>query len=148
LSINHLKVEFFHNDFSTNTGSLDHQIAVDSVAAGGSDYITITALSARQAFAGTQLCGTPSKPYLFLKEISSDGNVQTVDVVFPAMPIFLYLNPKLVKYLLEPLYENQESGKFPQTYSIHDVGANYPRATGHPDGGGGKLSLLLSHFQL
>lgn len=53
------------------------------------------------------------------------------------MPIFLYFNPTLVKYLLEPLYENQESGKFPQTYSIHDVGANYPRAIGHPDGGGG-----------
>lgn len=69
-------VEWFYKDYSTNDGRLDHAIAVDSLAAGGQNYLTITSLSARQAFAGTQLCGTPSKPYLFLKEISSDGNIQ------------------------------------------------------------------------
>ena len=35
----------------------------------------------RQAFAGVQLGGTIAHPYLFLKEISSDGNIQTVDVM-------------------------------------------------------------------
>jgi hypothetical protein len=75
---------------------------------------------------------------LFLKEISSDGNIQTVDVLFPAMPIFLYSNPILVKYLLDPLFENQETGQFPQKYAMHDLGPNYPRAIGHPSGDGGE----------
>lgn len=120
----------------------DNQFAGDSIAAGGQDYSTITSLSARQAFAAVQLCGTDAKPYLFLKEISSDGNIQTVDVLYPAMPIFLYSNPTLVKYLLDPLFENQEAGQFPQTYAMHDLGANYPRAIGHPSGDGGELSRL------
>ncbi|CZT51621.1 probable glutaminase A [Rhynchosporium secalis] len=134
-------VNYFHKDWPSNTGALDHKIAVDSLKTGGQDYLTITSLSARQAFGAVQLCGTPAKPYLFLKEISSDGNTQTVDVLFPTMPIFLYLNPSLVKYMLDPLYENQEAGRFPQTYSLHDLGANYPRAIGHPTGDGEPMPL-------
>jgi hypothetical protein len=123
----------------------DNQFAGDSVIAGGQDYVTITSLSARQAFGAVQLCGTIAKPYLFLKEISSDGNIQTVDVLFPAMPIFLYSNPILVKYLLDPLFENQEAGQFPQTYAMHDLGPNYPRAIGHPSGDGGEFLLSQNH---
>jgi hypothetical protein len=134
---NILQVHFFYNDWVNKVGAIDHTFAVDSLAAGGQDYLTITSLSARQAFGAVQLCGTTSKPYLFLKEISSDGNIQTVDVLFPAMPIFLYSNPVLVKYLLDPLFENQEANKFPQTYAMHDLGPNYPRAIGHPSGDGG-----------
>ncbi|CZT07439.1 probable glutaminase A [Rhynchosporium graminicola] len=134
-------VNYFHKDWPSNTGALDHKIAVDSLKTGGQDYLTITSLSARQAFGAVQLCGTPAKPYLFLKEISSDGNTQTVDVLFPTMPIFLYSNPSLVKYMLDPLYENQEAGRFPQTYSLHDLGANYPRAIGHPTGDGEPMPL-------
>jgi hypothetical protein len=123
---------------------LDAKFAADSLAAGGQDYLTITSLSARQAFGAVQLCGTPDKLYYFLKEISSDGNIQTVDVMFPAMPIFLYTNPVLVKYLLDPLFENQEAGLFPQTYAIHDLGASYPRAVGHPTGDGGEIFITIS----
>ena len=137
----YLQVEFFYKDWASNNGALDHKIAVDSLTAGGQDCLTITSLSARQAFGATQLCGTPAKPYLFLKEISSDGNIQTVDVLFPAMPIFFYTNPTLVKYLLDPLFDNQEAGRFPQTYSLHDLGANYPRAIGHPTGDGGESRM-------
>ena len=104
------------------------------MAAGGQDYLTITSLALRQAFAGTQLAGTEAKPYLFLKEISSDGNAQTVDVIFPTHPVILYTNPALLKLLLDPLFENQEGGHYPNTYSMHDLGSSYPNATGHPDG--------------
>ena len=139
---NNLKVNFFYNDYNNMvsvSAATDNQIESDSIAAGGQDYSTITTLSARQAFAAVQLCGTSNKTYLFLKEISSDGNIQTVDVLFPAMPIFLYTNPILVKYVLDPLFENQEAGRFPQTYAMHDLGANYPRAIGHPTGDGGSF---------
>jgi len=134
-------VEFFYKDYPTKVGAIDHVFAVDSLAAGGQDYLTITSLSARQAFGAVQLCGTTEKPYLFLKEISSNGNTQTVDVIFPAMPIFLYSNPILVKYLLDPLYENQEAGKFPQQYSMHDLGVSYPRAVGHTTGDGEEMPV-------
>jgi hypothetical protein len=130
-------LEFFHGDFSNalslSTG-LDDQIAKDSIAAGGQDYLTITSLTARQAFGGTQLAGTPDKMYLFLKEISSDGNFQTVDVFFPMHPILMYTNPTLLKLMLDPLYDYQESGQYPRTSAVHDLGAHYPNGTGHNDG--------------
>ncbi|KAI0998793.1 Glutaminase A [Podosphaera aphanis] len=140
-------IEFFYKDRKNETGSLDQRILLDSLETGGHDYLTITALSARQAFGAVQLLGTSKKPYLFLKEISSNGNCQTVDVIYPAIPIFLYLNPDLVKLLLEPLYENQEAGKYPHTYAMHDLGANYPLAIGHDKGDDGKpfpTNLLIA----
>jgi hypothetical protein len=130
-------VTFFHNDFSESSSlanSFDSKVATDSLAVAGEDYLTLTSLSARQAFGATQLCGTESKTYLFLKEISSDGNMNTVDVVFPAYPIFLYSNPELLKLVLDPLFENQEAGHYPQSYAMHDLGSSYPNATGHNDG--------------
>lgn len=130
-------LDFHYDDYTTAfrlATSFDNQVAKDSIAAGGQNYLTITSLSARQAFGATQLCGTPETPYLFLKEISSDGNVQTVDVIFPFHPILAYTNPELIKYLLNPLFENQEAGQWPHTYSIHDLGESYPNATGHVDG--------------
>jgi hypothetical protein len=89
----------------------------------------------RQAFGALELVGTQQKNYLFMKEISSNGNTQTVDVVFPLHPIITFFNPALMKLLLDPLFENQESGHYPNKWSIHDLGAHYPNATGHPDGG-------------
>jgi hypothetical protein len=116
------------------SSDLDNKISSDSLAASGQDYLTITSLSARQAFGATQLCGNSQKSYLFMKEISSSGNVNTVDVIFPSHTIFTYTNPLFLKLLLDPLFENQESGKYPNRWSMHDLGGNYPNATGHPDG--------------
>lgn len=110
-------MSFFYDDYdteSTMATNFDNKVAVDSAAAGGSDYLTATSLAARQAFAAVELTNTPDTPYLFLKEISSDGNVNTVDVIFPAMPIFLYTNPTLLKLLLDPLFINQEAGFWPK----------------------------------
>ncbi|CAG8400235.1 unnamed protein product [Penicillium salamii] len=135
---------FFHHDYSESTifsTEFDEKVARDSIATAGQDYLTITSLSARQAFGATQLCGTQEKTYLFLKEISSDGNMNTVDVVFPAYPIFLYSNPALLRLVLDPLFENQEAGKYPNDYSMHDMGSSYPNATGHSDGSDEKMPL-------
>ncbi|KAI9374110.1 hypothetical protein BJX61DRAFT_532670 [Aspergillus egyptiacus] len=130
-------LDFFHHDYekaSTLSSSLDDRIAQDSIAVAGQDYLTITSLSFRQTFAATQLCGTPENSYLFMKEISSNGNMNTVDVIFPAHPVFLYTNPELLRLLMRPHFEIQESGNYPNSYAMHDIGAHYPNATGHPDG--------------
>lgn len=109
--------------------------------AGGHNYLILTSLSARQAFGATQLCGTPDQTYLFMKEISSDGNVNTVDVIFPAHPVLLYTNPTLLKLLLDPLFEIQENGLYPNRWSMHDIGSSYPNATGHPTGNDEQMPL-------
>ncbi|CEL07861.1 Putative Glutaminase GtaA [Aspergillus calidoustus] len=130
-------LDFFHHDYRDSnalSSALDDRIAQDSLAAAGQDYLTITSLSTRQAFAATQLTGTIESPYIFMKEISSNGNMNTVDVIFPAHPVFLYTNPELLKLLLRPHFEIQESGHYPNSYAMHDIGSHYPNATGHPDG--------------
>jgi hypothetical protein len=137
-------LSFFHHDYHDSNNladDFDRKVAEDSIATAGQDYLTITSLSVRQAFGATQLCGTQEKMYLFLKEISSDGNMNTVDVVFPAYPIFLYTNPEFLKLVLNPLFENQEAGKYPNDYSMHDLGSSYPNATGHSDGRDEKMPL-------
>ena len=50
------------------------------------------------------------------------------------MPFFLYSNPELLRYNLEPLYQNEEAGFYPNAYSMHDLGSNFPNATGHVEG--------------
>lgn len=60
---------------------------------------------------------------------SSSGNVNTVDVIFPAIPFFLWSNPDLLRYLLEPLFINQEAHFYPNSYAMHDLGSHFPNAT-------------------
>lgn len=36
--------------------------------------------------------------------------------------------------MLDPLFINQEAGHWPFAYSVHDLGNNYPNATGHDNG--------------
>ena len=130
-------IAYHYDDFETAAAlarNYSDALAIDAYNSGSSDYQDIAALSARQVLGATQFSGTPENPILFLKEISSNGNFQTVDVIFPAFPFFLYTNPKWLAYLLEPLLEHQLSGQYPNDYSMHDLGSHFPNATGHPDG--------------
>ncbi|KAJ5577640.1 uncharacterized protein N7459_006604 [Penicillium hispanicum] len=130
-------LRFHYNDHAA-AGALasnySDQLAQDAYLSGADDYVDIVALSARQVMGATTFSGTPENPILFLKEISSDGNLQTIDVIFPAFPFFLYTNPRWLAYLLEPLIEHTLSGQYPNTYAMHDLGTHFPNATGHPDG--------------
>ena len=110
------------------------QLNKDAFASGAADYADIVALSARQVLGATSFSGTTNNPILFLKEISSNGNFQTIDVIFPSFPFFLYTNPRWLAYLLEPLLEHMLSGQYPNDYAMHDLGLHFPNATGHPDG--------------
>jgi hypothetical protein len=147
---------FFHKDYSTAvtlSNELDAKIERDSFAAGGQDYLTITSLAVRQTFGGLAFTGTDEEPTIFLKEISSNSDIQTVDVIFPAAPILFYLNPEMIKWILAPLLENQESGHYPRTSSIHDLG-RYPRALGYPDGNDepmpleecGNMAIMMTRY--
>ncbi|KAI1464883.1 uncharacterized protein F4812DRAFT_440820 [Daldinia caldariorum] len=108
-------------------------------------YYAIVALSARQVMGAYVFAVPPSvpdspnaddnvEPLMFQKEISSNGNINTVDVLYPTSPFFLYANPTLLKYIFQPLCELQEGGLYPNTYSTHDIGTHFPLATGHVEG--------------
>ena len=130
-------LDFHFNDFqhaSNLAQNYSAQLAVDAYKSGSTSYVDIVALSARQVMGATSFSGTPENPLLFLKEISSNGNSQTVDVIFPSAPFFFYTNPRWLAYLLEPLIEHQLSGQYPNKYSMHDMGTHFPNQTGHPDG--------------
>lgn len=130
-------IKFHYFDFA-NANALasnySEQLRIDAYASGDEYYVDIVALSARQTLGATSFSGTPDNPKLFLKEISSNGNSQTVDVIFPSFPFFLYTQPKWGAYLLEPLLEHQLSHQYPNKYSMHDLGSHFPNLTGHTDG--------------
>ncbi|CZS93162.1 related to glutaminase A [Rhynchosporium graminicola] len=130
-------LRFHYHDFKKAfalASNYSIQLEKDALVSGSEDYKDILALSARQVLGACSFAGTPEDPIIFFKEISSDGNMNTVDVIYPAFPYFLYTNPKWLAYLLEPLIEHQMSGQYPNDYSMHDLGAHFPNATGHPDG--------------
>ncbi|EPS94710.1 hypothetical protein FOMPIDRAFT_1054860 [Fomitopsis schrenkii] len=128
--------------------AFDAQVKSDASSI-SSNYADWAALAVRQAFGAIEF--TLSKDstgnyntsdiLVFMKEISSDGNVNTVDVIFPAWSIFLYTNPAIGKYLLLPLLEYQASGQYPNGWACHDMGSSYPNATGHNDGNDEKMPV-------
>ncbi|HEX4788483.1 MAG TPA: DUF5127 domain-containing protein [Actinospica sp.] len=130
-------VDWFVADYRSalrSASALDRRIQQDAEAAAGggtagSEYAAICALALRQAFGGTELVVRDGAPWAFLKEISSDGNVSTVDVLYPASPAYLYLSPSYFKLLLEPLLYYAENGWIEQ-FAEHDLGAGYPNAAG------------------
>lgn len=130
-------LQFHYHDFAnalTLASNYSSQLAQDAYLSGAEDYVDIVALTARQVMGATTFSGTPDDPILFLKEISSNGNFQTIDVIFPSFPFFMYTNPRWLAYLLEPLIEHMLSGQYPNTYAMHDLGTHFPNATGHADG--------------
>ncbi|KAG8693928.1 hypothetical protein FRC09_010174, partial [Ceratobasidium sp. 395] len=131
--------------------TIDNKIYNDATPI-SADYTAITHLSLRQAFAAVEITvpkaanggyntrqlmrlQSTSDVKVFMKEISSNGNMNTVDVIFPAWPVYLYLNPDMGRRLLEPVFQYQQTSLYPNKWSIHDIGASYPNATGHNDGG-------------
>ena len=130
-------ISFHYKDYANAfqlAANYSAQVAKDAYASGSDNYKDIVELSARQVMGATSFSGTPDNPLLFLKEISSNGNCQTIDVIFPSFPFFLYTNPRWLAYLLEPLIEHMGSGQYPNQYAMHDLGAHFPNLTGHPLG--------------
>jgi hypothetical protein len=112
----------------------------DLEQAGGQKYATIAALAYRQCAGGTKLVWNTKekKLWYFMKEISSDGDLSTVDVIYPASPFFLHFNPELLRLLLVPLleYANNETSvlyNFPWA-PHHLVRHSTPLAHAHASG--------------
>jgi hypothetical protein len=76
-------------------------------------YTTLASLAYRQTIGACKLVWNKKeeKVWHFMKEISSDGDLSTVDVIYPASPFFLYFRPELLQLQLLPLfaYANNET---------------------------------------
>jgi hypothetical protein len=66
--------------------ALDAQLNQDATAAGGAKYAALCTLAVRQAMGATELVDRNGSAWATLKEISSNGNMCTVDVIYPAFP--------------------------------------------------------------
>ncbi|MGH3158959.1 MAG: DUF5127 domain-containing protein, partial [Streptosporangiaceae bacterium] len=136
---------FFSSDLAaaqSRNAALDSKITKAAQAAGGTQYAGLCALALRQAYGGTELVVGPSgQPWAFLKEISSDGNVSTVDVLFPAAPAWIYLDPGYLALLLEPVFAYAATSGWGQSYAPHDLGPAYPVASGENGGAGEEMPV-------
>ena len=81
--------------------------------AGGDQYATLGSLVTRQINGALSRTWSTqqNRPQLYMKEISSDGDVSTVDVIYPSSPYFLWLHPELLRDVLIPVlaYGNNET---------------------------------------
>ena len=133
----HMFLDF--EDADAEARSLDATIASKANVVAGSNYSDIVTLSTRQVFGAmsiTVLQDTldTNDVMVFLKEISSNVNVNTMDVILPISPILYVMAPEYIRLLLEPVMQYMAAGPWPHNFTVHDIGTHYPNATGHDNG--------------
>ncbi|KAJ6087738.1 hypothetical protein N7467_006652 [Penicillium canescens] len=149
-----------YSDASEESVTFDELVQSTGISSYGSNYSDILALSTRQVYGGIEIT-IPNESLdtgttrAFIKEISSDGNINTVDVIFATFPIFYILSPGYLKLLLDPILQYSGSDGYTKEYAVHEIGASYPNATGHPEDGeempieeSGNIIILTYAYQL
>ncbi|TCK70874.1 glutaminase family protein [Acidipila rosea] len=116
----------------------DAKLTTDLTKAGGADYAALALLAYRQTIAAHGLVADiDGTPMLFAKEDFSNGDIATVDVLYPSAPFFLFFNPKLLEAQLKPVLEYASLARWKFPFAPHDLG-RYPLANGQEYGGGEK----------
>lgn len=115
----------------------DHDLMSGLTKVGGERYALIAALAYRECAAACGLAADANgQPLFFTKENTSNGDIATVDVIYPMDPVWILLSPALAKATLEPIlaYAASPHWKFPN--APHDLGT-YPLVFGRDNGGEG-----------
>jgi hypothetical protein len=136
--------------------ALDAQVEQAATEAAGAGYSAICALALRQCYGATELAiGPQGQPWLLGKEISSDGDVNSVDIFDQAYLMWLWLDPEFIPLEMEPiltwcaspgwqdasLWADIPSWEDTQTrYCVHDLGV-YPVAAGRAPGNGEQMPI-------
>ncbi|OJD30441.1 glutaminase [Diplodia corticola] len=135
--------------------SLDNKVVSESMQVGGQNYSDITTLSLRQVFGAMDVTipyksKDTSQANVWMKEISSNGDIQTLDIIMPASPLFYWLSPGYIRLMLRPIAIYLETGGWPHPWAVHDLGdrgfqdGGYPRAVGHDNGHSESMPLESS----
>lgn len=96
----------------------------------GKAYTNMLSAAARQVLAGHKLVRSAKDGLLYLsKECHSNGCINTVDVSYPAVPMYLIYAPELVKAMLTGIFRFADSDLWQADYAPHDIG-RYPIACG------------------
>ena len=105
-------------------------IILEDSAKFGADYQSILCAAARQVLAAHKLVRSSKGDLLYMsKECHSNGCINTVDVSYPAMPMFLIYTPELVKAMLVGIIEFANMPLWTADFAPHDIG-RYPIANG------------------
>jgi hypothetical protein len=116
--------------------AFDADLTADMVKAGGESYARMAVLSYRQSLAAHKLAADiDGTPLFFPKENFSNGCISTVDVIYPEAPMYLLMNPILMRGLVIPVLEYARGPEWKFPFAPHDLGT-YPKANGQVYGGG------------
>ncbi len=116
--------------------AFDADLTADMIKAGGEKFARLAVLSYRQSLAAHKLAADyDGTPLFFPKENFSNGCISTVDVIYPEAPMYLLMNPVLMRGLIIPVLEYAWGPEWKFPFAPHDVGT-YPKANGQVYGGG------------
>ncbi|GAA5888237.1 hypothetical protein JCM5296_000242 [Sporobolomyces johnsonii] len=150
-------LSFFFRDYADVLKLSDEfnaKLYADAREVDGQEYGHVVAVSTRQIFMALEavwdeseegrdgrtglmtyspITGLPVPTMMMLKEVSSNGNANTLDVIAPFLPFMLYATPSLLPLLLEPTLRYSATGLYAPIPPPHDIGDHYPSAIGHND---------------
>ncbi len=116
----------------------DEELTADLRRVGGEPYAQMCSLAYRESLAAHKLAVDADGSLLYFpKENFSNGCIDTVDVFYPSSPLFLLMNPKLLRGSVEPILQYASMPRWPFPFAPHDLGT-YPLANGQVYGGGEK----------
>ena len=118
-------VSYYNANMADITDSNSMLISLLTTA-GGDQYATLCSLALRQITGALSRTWSDAqkRSNLFMKEISSDGDVSTVDVIYPSSPYFIWLHPELLRDVLIPVlaYGNNETSiKYNLAWAPHHL---------------------------
>jgi hypothetical protein len=114
----------------------DTEFTADLVKNGGPEYAALATVAYRQAIAAHKLVAdVDGTPLLFPKENFSNGCISTVDVIYPSAPLFLLVNPALLKGMLRPVLDYAALPRWKLAVRAARP-RQYPLANGQVYGGG------------
>jgi hypothetical protein len=119
----------------------DASVMRDARQIGGRRYAVIAALAYRQALAAMEITADRNGlPNVYTKEETSNGDTDTVDVVFPASPLLLTFCPQLEAASLVPVLNSADTPRWRFPWAPHDLGT-YPVCTGWYASGGENMPV-------